>query len=167
MDTPNPPSAVGYDERLGVPLRWWALATMFLASVLLAFVVSTPLWIAFSATGLLVALVVLLFLGYGAARLSVSDGEFRAGRARIPVAMLGAPVALDAAAARRLAGVDADARAFLLLRPYLRRAVMVPVQDPADPTPYWLVSTRQPERLVRALVAASGDSPGRTGYSPR
>jgi len=63
--------------------------------------------------------------------------------------------------------VDADARAFLLLRPYLRRAVMVPVQDPADPTPYWLVSTRQPERLVRALVAASGDSPGRTGYSPR
>ena len=42
-----------YDERLGVPLRWWALATMFLASVLLAFLVATPLWLALLTTGAL------------------------------------------------------------------------------------------------------------------
>ena len=30
-------------------------------------------------------------------------------------------------------GVEADARAFLLTRPYLKRAVRVPVPDPADP----------------------------------
>ena len=46
-----------YDERLGVPLRWWALATMFLASMLLAFLVATPpLGRARPAPALLVAL---------------------------------------------------------------------------------------------------------------
>jgi hypothetical protein len=78
--------------------------------------------------------------------------------------VVGAPVALDAADTRRRAGVDADARAYLLLRPYLKRAVMVPVDDPADPTPYWLVSTRRPDELVAALdAAASGRDEQRLG----
>ena len=59
---------------------------------------------------------------------------------------------LDAAASHRVAGVDADARAYLLLRPYVKRSVQVPVQDPADPAPYWLVSTRRPDRLAAALT---------------
>jgi hypothetical protein len=83
---------------------------------------------------------------------------FRAGRAHIPVDQLGVPVALDAPASRRLAGVDADARAYLLLRPYVARSVQVPVQDPQDPAPYWLVSTRHPDRVVAALVAAGAPS---------
>jgi hypothetical protein len=32
--------------------------------------------------------------------------------------------------------------------------VRVTVTDPQDPTPYWLVSTRHPEKLVEALQAA-------------
>ncbi|HET6651575.1 MAG TPA: DUF3093 domain-containing protein [Nocardioides sp.] len=152
----------GYTERLHVPLRWWALATMFLATVLLAFLVATPGWVAFTTTGLLVGLTAALFLGYGGARVEVADGEtgpvFRAGRAHIPVDQLGVPVALDAPASRRLAGVDADARAYLLLRPYVARSVQVPVQDPQDPAPYWLVSSRHPDRVVAALVAAGAPS---------
>jgi hypothetical protein len=151
-----------YTERLHVPLRWWALATMFLASVLLAFLVATPAWVAIATTGLLVALTCALFLRYGGARVEVTAGEtdpvFRAGRAHIPVDQLGVPVALDAPASRRLAGVDADARAYLLLRPYVSRSVQVPVQDPEDPAPYWLVSTRHPDRVVAALVAAGAPS---------
>lgn len=149
------PGPVGYDERLHVPLRWWALLTMFLATVLLAFLVATPTWVAFAVTGALTAVVVVVLVSYGAARLSVHDGTFRAGRAQIPVGVLGAAVPLDATASRRLAGVDADARAYLLLRPYVKRSVRVPVEDPADPAPYWLVSTRHPDRLVAALRAAA------------
>lgn len=152
----------GYTERLHVPLRWWALATMFLATVLLAFLVATPGWVAFTTTGVLGAGTVALFLGYGGARVEVLAGDagsvLRAGRAHIPVDQLGVPVALDAPASRRLAGVDADARAYLLLRPYVARSVQVPVQDPHDPTPYWLISSRRPDRLVAALVAAGAPS---------
>lgn len=156
MSTPS------YDERLHVPLRWWALATMFLATVLLAFLVATPGWVAFTTTGLLAGATTALFLGYGGARVQVVAGDpaavFRAGRAQIPVDQLGVPVALDATASRRLAGVDADARAFLLLRPYVSRSVQVPVQDPHDPAPYWLVSSRRPHHLVAALVEAGAPS---------
>jgi hypothetical protein len=146
--------AAMYDERLGVPLRWWALATMFLASLLIAFLVATPLWLALVASGVLVALTVGVLVGYGAARVTVHDGVLSAGRARISVRHLGEAIALDAESTRRLAGRDADARAFLLLRPYLSRAVRVRLTDPDDPTPYWLLSTRRPERLAAALSEA-------------
>jgi hypothetical protein len=140
-----------YDERLGVPLRWWALATMFLASMLIAFLVATPAWVAVTGTAVLVALVLTLFLGYGAARVSVRDGVLTAGRARISLEHVGEVEALDAARTRLLAGREADARAYLLLRPYLSRAVRIGIDDPADPTPYWLVSSRRPDRLAAAL----------------
>jgi hypothetical protein len=153
----------GYDERLGVPLRWWALATMFLATVLLAFLVATPLWVACAVTGTLVVLTVTVFVAYGAARLSVHDGVLTAGRARIDAVHLGEVTVLDPDSARLLAGRDADARAYLLLRPYLRRAVRVDIADPADPAPYWLLSSRRPDRLALALREARTGSSGRAG----
>lgn len=136
-----------------MPLRWWALATMFWASVLLAFLVAVPAWLAFVTVGGLGAVTVAVFVAYGSAQVAVLDGAFRAGRAEIPVRFLADPEPLDAAAARRSAGVDADARAYLLLRPYIGQAVKVRVVDPADPTPYWLVSTRHPHLLAEVLAA--------------
>ena len=163
---PEPPAydAVLYDERLGVPLRWWALATMFLASVLVAFLVATPLWVALGGTALLTAVVVTVFVGYGAAHITVAGGVLRAGRARISVVHLGECRPLDAAATRLLAGRDADTRAFLLLRPYLRRGVRVDIADPGDPAPYWLLASRRPTRLVAALEASRAHHPVRGGY---
>ena len=55
------------------------------------------------------------------------------------------PEPLDPRASRRVVGVEADARAFLLIRPYLKESVRVWLDDPEDPTPYWVVSTRQPQ----------------------
>lgn len=148
-------TAVLFDEKLHVPLRWWVQATMFLASIWLAFVVALPPAVAWGAAGLLTLGVVSLFLGYGGARVRIADGVFHAGRANISVELLADPVALDAETTRRVAGRDANARAYLLLRPYLKRAAMVTVTDPADPVPYWLVSTRRPEELRAALVSAA------------
>ena len=36
--------STAYSERLHVPLRWWVQATMFLATLWLAFIVSIPEW---------------------------------------------------------------------------------------------------------------------------
>ena len=146
-----------YAERLTVPLRWWVQGTMLVATLWLAVVVALPALAATAVTVVALGLLVLGFTSYGAARVAVEDGWFRAGRARIAVHHLGAVEALDAEETRRTAGVDADARAYLLLRPYLKRAVKVEITDPADPVPYWLVSTRHAEALVRALGQESGD----------
>jgi hypothetical protein len=150
---------VDYDERLAVPLRWWVQGTMLVASLWLAVVVALPgpaAWVV-TAAALLVLAAVLLSIG--AARLTVRDGVFRAGRARIAGTHLGRATALDPENTRRLAGVEADARAFLLLRPYLKRAVRVEITDPDDPAPYWLVSTRHPDQLARALTSLNESSP--------
>lgn len=146
-------TAVEYDERLGVPLRWWVQGTMLVATLWIAVVVAVPGPAAWVVTALALALMAGLFVAYGAARVQVGDGTFRAGRARIGAEHLGRAAALDPEATRRAAGPEADARAFLLLRPYLKRAVRVEVVDPADPAPYWLVSTRRPDELAAALGA--------------
>jgi hypothetical protein len=147
-----------YDERLGVPLRWWVQGVMLVASLWLAMVVSLPGALAWAFSGVALALLAALLVSYGSAHVSVRDGWFRAGRARIEAEHLGAVAALDAEETRRVAGPEADARAFLLLRPYLKRAVRVEITDPADPTPYWLVSSRRPDELARAVRALTDPS---------
>jgi hypothetical protein len=153
-----PPVEKQYAERLTVPLRWWVQGTMLVASLWLATIVALPGVAAWTVTGIALALMAAVLLGYGAARIEVADGELRAGRARIELHHLGTTVPLDADASRRLAGRDADARAFLLLRPYLKRAVRVEITDPADPAPYWLVSSRHPDELARAVRALADSS---------
>jgi len=147
-----------YHERLGVPLRWWVQGTMLVASLWLAVIVATPGAVAWTVTAVAMLLLVAGLLAYGDVRVSVADGVFRAGRARIEGRFLGAVEALDADQTRRTAGPEADARAYLVLRPYLKRAVKVEIVDPADPTPYWLVSSRRPEDLVGALSGIAGRS---------
>lgn len=147
------PQIVDYTERLGVPLRWWAQGFMFTASIWLAVVVALPGSLAWLVTAVTAVTIAAIFLSYGSARIVVADGELHAGRARISAHHLGSATALDAEQTRRAAGVDADVRAYLLLRPYLKRSVRVTITDPHDPAPYWLLSTRRPEELARALTA--------------
>ena len=144
---------VQHDERLRVPLRWWVQSTMLLATLWLAMVVAVPGLLAWAVTAGLFAVMVAALTSFGSARVVVRDGVLSAGRAHIEARFLGAAEALDAEATRRVAGREADARAFLLLRPYVKRSVRVRIVDPADPAPYWLVSTRQPDRLVQALTS--------------
>ncbi|MDQ4051547.1 MAG: DUF3093 domain-containing protein [Actinomycetota bacterium] len=157
MATTSDPAT--YRERLGVPLRWWVQGTMLVASLWLALVVAVPGPVAWPVTGVALLLLAAWFLTYGGVRIVVADGELRAGRAHIAAEHLGAAEPLDAEQTRRVAGVEADARAYLLLRPYLKRAVRIEITDPADPAPYWLLSTRHPDQLAGVLTGLNGSAP--------
>ena len=143
-----------YSEQLHVPLRWWAQAAMALAVVWLAFIVSIPEeWIAWAGTGVLLATVFGLMAWVGSSRIEVRDGVLQVGPAHIELSHVGRVEALDKEETRRVHGRDADARAFLHTRPYISRAVKIEIDDDADPTPYWLVSSRHPRTLAAALSA--------------
>jgi hypothetical protein len=144
---------VDYAERLTVPLRWWVQGVMLVASLWLALVVAVPEGLAWTVSALALALLVAVLVGYGSPRVTVEGGTLRAGRAHIELHHVGSVTPLDADGVRRQAGVDADARAYLLLRPYLKRGVRIDITDPADPAPYWLLSCRRPEALASALEA--------------
>jgi len=142
-----------YRERLSVPLRWWAQGVMFIATVFIAVFLWVPAPLAWTITGTIVLLFTLAMRSYGSASIEVRDGWLYAGKARIQTSFLGPATALSADEAWQVAGPKADARAFLLLRPYLRRAVKVEINDPADRTPYWLLASRHPDALAAALAA--------------
>ena len=144
----------GYRERLRVPVRWWVLMFLLLASlwVTVAVAASPPvlLVVALLSSGAGAA----ALLAYGRAPVEVDAKALHVGRARLEWAACGPATPLDPEATRRLHGVEADPRAYLLVRPYIGTAVRVEVDDPDDPTPYWLVSTRHPQRLAESVNRA-------------
>ena len=49
-------------------------------------------------------------------------------------------------------GRQLDPAAFLIYHGWVKQLAMFVLDDPEDPTPYWLVSSRDPESLIRAFV---------------
>ena len=146
-----------FRERLTVPIIWWVLAGLFSLSVLVAVgAYLGPAWgLGTSVATLLVAAGI---FGSAAIVISVEEQEVRVGRATIEHAYIGRCRALDAEETRRRTGVEANARAHLVLRPYIKTTVEITLDDPEDPVPYWLVSTRHPQRLAAALQDAASST---------
>jgi hypothetical protein len=138
-----------YRERLW-PAPWVFLATALVipASLLVFLPISTTAGIV-CAVVLYGAIVTTLLLT--TPLVEVTDALFTAGRARLPRAVIAeaTPFSGDDAFAER--GIRLDGRAWLLLRGWIPALVKVRLDDPDDPTPYWLVSTRRPAELAAAL----------------
>jgi hypothetical protein len=149
---------VRHDERLRAPWTWWLLAAAFSLSVWWSFLLATPMWFSTAAGLLTLGGIGALLRQYGSARVSIVDGEagpeLVAGRARVPVQLCGDPVPLDAEQLRHRLGPGADARSYVLVRPYSRGGVLVPLVDPLDPTPSWVVASNRPQELAAALRTA-------------
>lgn len=99
---------------------------------------------------LLYSAVIVLFVAT-APVIEVTDVNLRVGRAVIPRAFLGAVQGFDGAEATRQRGPALDARAWLCIRGWVKPVIRLTITDPADPVPYWLVSTRHPDTLVQIL----------------
>jgi Protein of unknown function (DUF3093) len=157
---PAPAAAPAYTERLSLP--WWAWPAALVVDLVLGLEVvfgmpGVPAWVPFA---VLCPLTAAALLRLGRITVTVTADEFRVDDARLPVAVISDVAALDAAGKREALGVGAHPLAFVIQRPWLGPAVQVLLDDPADPTPYWVVSTRRPVELATALLA-SRDASGR------
>jgi hypothetical protein len=141
-----------YRERV-FPGPWVFIMTLLLIPA--ALLVFLP--INFEA-GVVVAIVLYvgcsLFLITVSPLIEVTDEHFVAGRAKLPIADVGEATGYDKKEATIQRGPELDARAWLVIRGWVSPVVKVLVADETDPTPYWLVSTRHPERIVAALAEA-------------
>lgn len=84
----------------------------------------------------------------------VTPTEVVAGRARLPIRFSGEIETFRGAEATLERGQLLDARAWLVIRGWVAPVLKVPVTDPADPAPYWLISSRRPEEMAKAVAAA-------------
>ena len=150
-----------YHERLW-PTPWIYAVSLLLvpASILVLAPVSLPAGVA---TGIVLYLATVGALSFTAPVIEVHDGRLRAGRAEISLDYTGTAVGATDAAARVERGTGLDARAFLVIRGWVQPVVRVPITDPADPAPYWLLSTRHPTELAAAINGSRRPEPTERG----
>ena len=147
----EPSQGPSYDERLVAPWWWWLLGVGL--ALMAAFQVhaggsgarAVVPYVVFPVT------VVVLLAVVSRQRLRVRDGQLLVPGARAPLTAFGAPEVLDRTELRLWLGARAHRDAWVAVRPWLGGAVRLPVVDPGDDTPYWLVGSRHPERLAARL----------------
>ena len=147
--------AVRYRERLWVPLWWWPLGfglAALIATEVNMGVRSLPNWLPFAVL-FGVAAGVLLWLGRSEVRVTTQDDtvELWAGQAHLPATVVSRSVEIPASAKSAALGRKLDPAAFVAHRAWVGPMLLVVLDDPDDPTPYWLVSSRHPERVLSAL----------------
>jgi hypothetical protein len=142
---------VTYHEVLRVPV-WWAVIGLGVAFGAAA---------EFSRPTSAVALIPWFVLPLGVLaglvamsrkRVLVEDGVLHVPGARAPVSAFGPAEVLAREDLRIWMGPRADRNAWVAVRPWIKGAVRLPVVDPDDDTPYWLVGTRDPVGLAVALT---------------
>jgi len=140
-----------YRERL-LP-AWWvlALALGFIALIAIAYGAALG-----SGTGLSIFLagtVIAIAVTWLSSPVIVADrAGLRVGRARLPRSAIGGLTILEPADFADLRHPKTAPTAFAMLRPSRsRRGVRIAVDDPQDPHPAWIVTSRRPEALVAAL----------------
>jgi hypothetical protein len=143
-----------YRERLRTPW-WWYVVAAFVAGLLAAeFHISgirLTDWIPY---GTLIPLSLVIVWWLGRSRLEIAEGEVRIRGAHLPLEYVSGEVALDMHTLRRVVGREGDPAAFVSIRPWIGPGVQLWLDDPDDPTPYWVVSSRHPDRVVAVLRAA-------------
>lgn len=147
-----------YRERLWVPVWWWPLG--FGMAALIGYEVnlgarSLPHWISYTALGG-VAIATLLWLSR--VEVAVVDGavgspgvELWSGEAHLPVSVIAKTAVIPKSAKSAALGRQLDPAAYVMHRGWVGPMALVVLNDQDDPTPYWLVSSRHPDKVLDAL----------------
>lgn len=174
MTEPAPRQAAGdgpdpeYRERLRTP--WWWYPIGIVVGILLGaefdFVMPQAL------VGLPILLAVLVAIAvvwrFSSATVRVTGGQVVAGGRSLPVAAVDRGYRLNYAELRRLVGRDGDPLAFTFIRSWVGPGVQLVLEQPDDrpaagrpDEPYWVLSSRHPDRLLAAVEAARAVTGGR------
>ncbi|ADG97439.1 conserved hypothetical protein [Segniliparus rotundus DSM 44985] len=154
---------MSYREQLWVPWWWWPLGVVVSGSV--AYTVSLafrpfPYWIpALVCAGI----AVLAMFGLSRQWVEVDDsGELRVGKAHIPLALTSRCALIGPREKSAALGRQLDPAAFVAHRSWVPALVLVVLDDPSDPTPYWLFSSAHPEKLIEVIEHWQNARPGNT-----
>jgi hypothetical protein len=153
--SPTAPATSGapaFDERLSVPW-WWYVPAAGIGALLGAEVhmgyPGVRSWIGYV---VLIPLLVGIVYTFGRTRVRVDGDELRVGSAVLPRRFVGRVEVVDRRDKQAALGPELDPAAFVLLRGWVGPLVRLEVTDPDDPTPYWVFSVREPDRLLSALA---------------
>ncbi len=112
-----------------------------------------PNWLAFAVL-LPVAGVALTALGRTELRVvsGPTGTELWVGGAHLPVSVISRSAEVPRTAKSAALGRQLDPAAYVVHKAWVGPMVLLVLDDPEDPTPYWLVSTRHPDKVLAALT---------------
>ncbi|MFC3298959.1 DUF3093 domain-containing protein [Arthrobacter agilis] len=146
----SPDQTVSYEERLWPSFWIWLIAAGFSAATIVMF---APISMVVGYTvAVVVAIIVGTLLILSTPRIVVTDTTLTVGRATIERSYLGDVGWYTGDDATHQRGPGLHGLAYLCIRGWISPVVRIELTDPEDRTPYWLVSSRTPERLVEALT---------------
>lgn len=154
-DTRATSQSVRYRERLRVPWWWWPPGLGLAALIALEVnqgVGGLPSWIPYAVL-LPVAATVLMWFGKTEVRVvrGADETEVWVGGAHLPVSVISRSAEVPKSAKSAALGRQLDPAAYVVHRAWIGPLVLLVLDDPDDPTPYWLVSSRHPDRVLAAL----------------
>lgn len=92
-----------------------------------------------------------LFIYFSSPLVVITDKELFARGASIEIGCLGDVSIIDATEKFNELGTRLDARAWVSIQASIPKLVKIAVRDQRDPTPYWLLSSRHPEKIAEIL----------------
>lgn len=139
-----------FKSRDGWPFWLWLFLLFLTASLSIA--IEAALGNKWALISFLVQVLLLLWASTSTPLKIEFDGEnLEVGRARISRNFIEDISALSHTEMALIRGRDADPRCWMALRFWIPTGVKVDINDPADPTPYWLVSIKKAAALAAAI----------------
>ena len=132
----------------------WAFSVLMSASIAVSVGAATQ-----AGVGVVLLVVAQVLQTWGLYRWSftttLTERELVVDRARLPRWAIGEVSALDQQQLRTIMGRGANPSAWHAVRPWSKKGVLITLNDPNDPHPYWVVASHKPARLTQALVEAT------------
>ncbi|MDO4917473.1 MAG: DUF3093 domain-containing protein [Rothia sp. (in: high G+C Gram-positive bacteria)] len=159
MTVPSPrasrDSQLQYREKLTPGVGMWL---MVLLAGVATFFVGAPISITAGViAGIVVALLFGIIMYTSSPVIEITRSYVRVGRAQIEREFVGIAEAFHGEAARVVAGPGLDGRAFMCFRGWIPSKIRIEIADPADPTPYWLASTRHADQIAQIINEGKED----------
>lgn len=156
-------SRIIYREKQWVPWYWWLIAAFLVALLSAQFALNrSSLWL-YAPAMILSILAVWLLLRMSSTVIAVEEDSagtrwLIADQANLPNDVVARSLAVPATAKRNAMGRQLDPAAYVVSHGWVPEMVMLVLDDPEDPTPYWLIGSRHPEALLRAFVPGQADT---------
>jgi hypothetical protein len=146
--TLNPATAL-YKERV-LPSVLFYLATLTLPVSLILVALPFSEVAGFVMAGIAIPLIIGL-TWLAAPLITLTESELRIGNVAIDRALLGDVEVISSANAFKERGVNLHSRAYTRFQIGVKELIKVEIKDELDPTPYWLIATRNPE-VIAGLI---------------
>ncbi|MDO4686801.1 MAG: DUF3093 domain-containing protein [Corynebacterium sp.] len=146
-----------YKERQWVPWYWWIFGGFIVALLTAQIAHNRSVFWLYGPAILLGGLAIWSLLSLSSTVLIVEeDAEgtrwLRADNAVLPADVVKTALTVPATAKRNAMGKQLDPAAFVISHGWVPQMAMLVLDDPDDPTPYWLIGSRDPDALLAAFV---------------